>query len=72
MKKFLPVVILVLGMLLISCSSLQASDEASWTIKWNSNGSLDEKVVIPGHNVVLNEQEWETSHSGSNYSISSC
>ena len=64
MKKYFPVVILVVGLLLLSCSSLQAGDEASWTIKWNNNGSLDEKVVIPGHNVVLNEQEWETSHSG--------
>lgn len=63
MKKYLPVVILVIGLLLISCSSLQASDEASWTIKWNSNGSLDEKVIIPNHNVVINETEWETSQS---------
>ncbi len=64
MKKYLPVVILVLGLLLISCSSLQANNEASWTIKWNSNGSLDEKVIIANHNVVINEQEWETSHTG--------
>ncbi len=64
MKKYFPVVILVVGLLLLSCSSLQAGDEASWTIKWNNNGSLDEKVIIPGHNVVVNDQEWETSHSG--------
>ena len=64
MKKYFPVVILVVGLLLLSCSSLQAGDEASWTIKWNNNGSLDEKVVIPGNNVVVIGQEWETSHSG--------
>lgn len=64
MKKYFPVVILVLGLLLISGSSLLANDEASWTIKWNNNGSLDEKVIVPNHNVVINEQEWEISQSG--------
>lgn len=70
MKKYFPVVILVLGLLLISYSSLQAGDEASWTIKWNSNGSLDEKVIITNHNVVINDQEWETSRSGNQIILS--
>jgi hypothetical protein len=70
MKKYLPVVILVLGLLLINCFSLQANDEASWTIKWNSNGSLDEKVIIASPNVVINEQEWETSRSGNQVILS--
>jgi hypothetical protein len=70
MKKLFPVVILVLGLLLFTCSSLQAGDEASWTIKWNNNGSLDEKVVITNHNVVINNQEWESSHSGNQIILS--
>ena len=70
MKKLFPVVILVVGLLLISCSSLQAGDEASWTIKWNSNGSLEEKVIITNHNVVANDQEWETSRSGNQVILS--
>ena len=70
MKKHFPVVILVLGLLLITCSSLQASDEASWTIKWNNNGSLDEKVIITNLNVVINDQEWESSRSGNQVILS--
>ncbi|MDD3270968.1 MAG: hypothetical protein PHR04_02555 [Syntrophomonadaceae bacterium] len=70
MKKLFPVVILVLGLLLINCSSLPAGDEASWTIKWNSNGSLDEKIIIANHIVVTNDQEWETSRSGNQVILS--
>ncbi|MFA7149302.1 MAG: hypothetical protein WC109_10855 [Syntrophomonadaceae bacterium] len=70
MKKYFPVVILVLGLLFISSSSLLAGDEATWNIKWNSNGSLDEKVIITDGNVVINDQEWETSRSGNQIILS--
>ncbi len=70
MKKHFPIIFLVVGLLLISCSPLQASDKAAWTIKWNSNGSLDEGVIIPNQNVVVNDQEWETSRSGNQMILS--
>lgn len=70
MKKHFPIIFLVLGLLLFSRSPLQAGDKATWTIKWNGNGSLDEEVIISNQNVVINDQQWETSHSGNQMVLS--
>lgn len=69
-KKHFPVVMLVLGLILMGCSILPASNETSWNIKWNSNGSLDEKVIITNHRVVINDQQWETSYVGNQIILS--
>jgi hypothetical protein len=64
MKKYFPVLLIVFGLLLLSCPSSLAAGETAWTIKWNSNGSLDEKINISGHNVVVVDKEWNSSRSG--------
>lgn len=63
MKKYFPAVLLVLGLLIASCSPVQATGETTWNIKWNTNNSLDETVTVQGHNVVIQDNEWKTSRS---------
>lgn len=63
MKKYFPVVLLVLGFLIVGYSPAQATGQAAWNIKWNSNGSLDETVTIRNHNIIIQDNEWQTSRS---------
>ena len=71
MKKYFPFVFIVLGFLFVNCPFLLGAGATTWTIKWNSNGSLDEKVNISGHNVaVIDDKEWNSSRSGQDLVLS--
>ncbi|MGI5912494.1 MAG: hypothetical protein ACOX6E_07950 [Syntrophomonadaceae bacterium] len=63
MKKYFPVAITVLFLLLVSCSLLYAGNLAAWNIKWNYDSSLDETVAIQGYKVTIDAKGWDTLHS---------
>jgi len=64
MKKCFPVLLLVIGFLFVTCNSVQAEPQATWHIEWNRDNSLNETVIIQGHNVVIEDSEWNISRSG--------
>lgn len=70
MKKYFPFVFLALGLLVICCYPLSAADPATWNIKWNSDASIDETVIISEPNVVIEDKDWQTSHSGQSLVLS--
>jgi hypothetical protein len=63
MKKYFPVVLIIILGLFIAVLPGQASDEATWNLKWNNDGSLDETVTVFDHNIVIEADNWETSRS---------
>jgi len=63
MKKYFPVVFIIILGLFISALPVQATDEATWNLKWNNDGSLDETVTVFNHNIVIEADNWKTSRS---------
>jgi len=64
MRKHLPAIILSLCILLLSAGVAMGS-EAEWQIKWQEDGSLQEKVVLSAAQPLQNlDASWQSSSSG--------
>ncbi len=64
MRKHLPAILLSLCILVLSTGVAMGS-EAEWQIKWQEDGSLQEKVVLSAAQPIQNlDASWQSSSSG--------